>query len=320
MPQSVPQSAVPVEPEVVARVRRFNRFHSRLVGALDEGHLHSPFSLTEVRVLYELAHRTRPSATEIGRDLRLDGGYLSRLLRGLEKQGLIERRPSAADGRQSDLLLTPIGRNTVADLEARASRDVAALVAPLPDAIRDSLVDAMATIERILGGETAAPPAEPYTVRTHRPGDLGWIVSRHAALYAQEYQWDGTFEAMVARIVADFIDHYEPERERCWIAERNGVNVGCVALVKHPDRPGVAKLRILLVEPSARGFGIGARLVDECSAFARAVGYHTIALWTNDILHGARKIYVSRGYTLVSEEAHHSFGHDLVGQHWELTL
>lgn len=236
--------------------------------ALDEGHLSSPFSLAEVRVLYEIAHRDLPNATDIGRDQRLDAGYLSRLLRTLEERGLVSRTPSPNDGRQSLLSLTAEGHATVSDLEARASADVATLLAA-------------------------------------RSG---------------EYQRDITFEALVARIAADFIDHFDAAREYCWIAERDGVNVGCVFLVKHPERDGVDKLRMLLVEPTARGLGIGKRLVEECTQFARRSGYHTISLWTNDILIGARQIYQHLGYTLVSEERHHSFGHDLVGQYWELAL
>jgi DNA-binding MarR family transcriptional regulator/GNAT superfamily N-acetyltransferase len=306
--------------DTVAAVRQFNRFYTRVVGALDEGHLHSPFSLAEVRVLYELAHRERPTATDIGRDLRLDAGYLSRLLRGLDERGLIERSPSPTDGRQTQLALTASGVATVADLEARASADVATLLAPHAPPRQQSLVAAMRTVESILAPETDASHGAPYLLRPHRPGDMGWVISRHGALYAQEYHWDITFEAMVARIAADFLDHFDPTCEQCWIAERDGLNVACVFVVKHPEREGTAKLRMLLVEPSARGLGIGKRLVQECTRFARQVGYHTITLWTNDILDGARRLYLAEGYHLVSEDRHHSFGHDLVGQYWEMSL
>ncbi len=305
--------------ESIAAVRRFNRFYTRVVGALDEGHLHSPFSLAETRVLYELAHRAQPNATEISRDLRLDAGYLSRLLKSLEQQGLIERVPSPTDGRQTLLSLTAAGSATVADLEARASADVGALLAHHTPAQQRELLQAVHSIERLLGEPDTAVRA-PYLLRAHRPGDIGWVVARHGALYAQEYGWDGTFEALVARICADFIDHFDPACEACWIAERDGENVACVFVVKHPERAGAAKLRMLLVEPSARGLGIGKRLVEECTRFARSAGYDTLTLWTNDILDGARHIYVNEGYRLVSAEPHRSFGKDLVGQFWEMTL
>lgn len=300
-------------------VRRFNRFYTRLVGALDEGHLHSPYSLAEVRVLYEIVSRVRPTASEIGRELRLDAGYMSRMLRGLEERGVIRRIVSEADARQSELRLTPSGISLVAELQQRAGADVAAFIAPLPDHDRQAILGAMALIERTLAPPSArATPA--YTLRMHRPGDMGWVISRHGALYAEEYRWDATFEALVARIAADFIEQFDPARERCWIAERDGVNVGSVFVVKHPEREGVAKLRMLIVDPAARGLGIGKRLVDECTAFARSAGYHTLTLWTNSILHSARHLYENAGYRLVSEEPHHSFGVDLVGQYWELSL
>ena len=305
----------------IAAIRRFNRFYTRVIGALDEGHLRSDFSLAEGRVLYEIAHRKRPTATEIGRDLRLDAGYLSRLLRALESRGLVARQPSPTDGRQSLLGLTESGVTAVADLESRAAADIVALLAPLTSVARAQLVASMRAIEGTLTDSgTTATVAPPYLLRPHRPGDMGWVVSRNGALYADEYQWDMTFEALVARITADFIDHFDPVREYCWIAERDEVNVGCVFVVRHPEREGVAKLRMLLVEPSARGLGIGKKLVDECTRFARRSGYHTISLWTNDILIGARRLYQAAGYRLVSEDRHHSFGHDLVGQYWELTL
>ncbi|MES3035787.1 MAG: bifunctional helix-turn-helix transcriptional regulator/GNAT family N-acetyltransferase [Gemmatimonadota bacterium] len=302
-------------------VRRFNRVYTRLAGALDEGHLESPFSLAEVRVLYELAHREQPNASEIGRDLQLDAGYLSRLLRTLGERGLLTRTPSATDGRQSVLALTESGAGTFEDLQARARAAVATLLAPLSPADRATLLSAMRHIETLLApAPSAADTAPPYTLRAHRPGDMGWVLKRHGEIYAADYGWDLTFEALVARIAADFLDHFDPAREYCWIAERDGENVGCVFVVRHPERDGVAKLRMLLVEQSARGLGIGHRLVDECTQFARAAGYHTITLWTNDILHGARRIYEKAGYRLVREESHRSFGHDLVGQHWDLVL
>ena len=230
--------------ETIAAVRRFNRFYTRVIGALDEGHLSSPFSLAEVRVLYELAHRDLPNATDIGRDLRLDAGYLSRMLRTLEQRGLVARTPSLSDGRQSLLSLTAEGRTTVSDLEARASADVASLLAAHSASQRTRLVSALTTLHAVLGDTSPPTSQPPYLLRPHRPGDIGWVIARHATLYAEEYQWDITFEALVARIAADFIDHFDAVREYCWIAERDGVNVGCVFLVKHPERDGVAKLRM----------------------------------------------------------------------------
>ncbi|MFL5578568.1 MAG: GNAT family N-acetyltransferase [Gemmatimonadaceae bacterium] len=318
--------------ERVAAVRRFNRFYTRQIGVLDEGHLQSPYSLGEVRVLYELAHwaaagRGAPAAADVARELGLDAGYLSRLLRDFERRDFVERTPSPDDGRQSHLRLTAAGQAAFADLDARAHDDVAALLGALSDGEQRRLLGAMATVEAVLartpgsdaalGGGHGGPP---YLLRPPHAGDLGWVVARHGALYAAEYAWDERFEALVARIVADFVEHHEPKRERCWIAERDGENVGSVFLVRHRERPGVAKLRLLLVDPSARGLGIGGRLVDECTRFARHAGYHTITLWTNSVLTSARRIYEAAGYRLVEEAPHHSFGHDLVGQTWELTL
>lgn len=306
----------------VDAVRHFNRVYTRLAGALDEGHLDSPYSLAEVRVLYELANREAPTAGDIGRDLQLDAGYLSRLLKTFDERGLVTRTPSPHDGRQSLLTLTQEGRRLFTDLQTRARSAVSAQLLPLNAAERAALLSAMVTIETLL--TTPVVPdhvdAAPYTLRAHRPGDMGWVVRRHAEIYAGDYGWAITFEALVARIAADFLDHFDPSCERCWIAERDGERVGCVFVVKHPEREGTAKLRMLLVDPSARGLGLGKRLVRECTAFARASGYHTLTLWTNDILHTARALYEAEGYRLVSEERHHSFGVDLVGQYWELAL
>jgi DNA-binding MarR family transcriptional regulator/GNAT superfamily N-acetyltransferase len=316
MPDMLPAE---VDPSDVSAIRRFNRFYTRLAGALDEGHLHSAFSLAEVRVLYEIAHRDRPSASGIARDLGLDAGYLSRLLRKLDDQALVERVPSAEDGRLSELRLTTTGTAEFATLQRRAEADVATLLAPVPVPERQRLRTAMRTIEAVLSGPAAQPPV-PYLIRSHRAGDIGWMISRHGALYAAEYQWDATFEALAAKIAGAFLEHFDSSCEHCWIAERDGVNVGSVFVVKHPDRPGVAKLRMLLVEPSARGLGIGRRLVDECLNFARTHAYHTMSLWTNSILHSARKIYVDAGFQLVHEAPHRSFGADLVEQVWERAL
>jgi DNA-binding MarR family transcriptional regulator/GNAT superfamily N-acetyltransferase len=306
--------------ERVAAVRRFNRIYTRRIGALDEGHLHTSFSLAEARVLYELAQRDAPTAAELGRELQLDAGYLSRLLRGFERAGLVERSPSPSDARQSHLRLTAAGRETAADLEARARDAIAGLLATLGDGDQRRLLGAVRTLEELLAPRRPDRSAEPYLLRSPRPGDLGWVVARNGALYAAEYGWDARYEGLVARIVADFVDRFDPRRERCWIAERDGENVGSVFLVRHPEREGVAKLRLLIVEPSARGLGIGRRLVDECTRFARQSGYHTITLWTQSILTAARHIYAAAGYRRVAEEPHTSFGHELVAETWELVL
>ena len=300
----------------VADVRRFNRFYTRQIGLLQEGYLKSPFSLSEVRVLYELAHREHPTATELGRDLGLDAGYLSRILRGFQKRGLLKRTQSEDDGRQSHLALTPRGQAAFAPLNTRSRDEIGAMLGALPVSEQARLVQAMHAIEGILG----APPERkvPYLLRPHKPGDMGWVVHRHAALYTQEYGWDERFEALVAGIVKTFIERYDPKRERCWIAEKDGEIVGSVFLITHSKT--VAQLRLMLVEPKARGLGIGARLVDECILFAREKGYRKITLWTNSILLAARHIYRKAGFRLVHKERHHSFGHALVGETWDLTL
>jgi DNA-binding MarR family transcriptional regulator/GNAT superfamily N-acetyltransferase len=306
-----------LQPRIEA-VRRFTRFYTRQIGLLQEGLLRSPFSLTEARVIYELAHHEATTASHLSQELGLDPGYLSRIVRGFEERGLLERRPSERDGRQHLLALTDIGQEAFASLNAASRSQVAALLGELTAEEQHRLVHAMHTIETLLG---ASPEHRvPYILRPHRPGDMGWVVQRHGELYNREYGWDERFEALVAEIVAHFIQHYGARHERCWIAEKDGENVGSVFLVRHPERDGVAKLRLLLVEPKARGLGIGRRLVQECTRFARQVGYHTITLWTNGVLHAARRIYVTEGYTLMHEEPHHSFGHDLVGQTWELAL
>ena len=302
----------------VTAVRGFNRFYTRQIGILDRGYLQSPFSLAEARVLYELCYRsTAPSATELSRDLGIDPGYLSRILAGFGKRGLVKRVTSADDARRSVLSLSPRGRKVFAELDRRSSREVRALVDKLPLARRRSVVDAMRTIQSGLDPARGAAPAT-FTVRTHRPGDMGWVVHRHGALYAQEYGWDERFEALVARICADFIDNFDPKHERCWVAERDGEILGTIFCVKKSKT--VAKLRLLLVEPSARGMGVGKRLVDECIAFASAADYRKLTLWTQNNLHAARHIYERAGFTLVSEDKHFSFGKHLVAQNWDLVL
>src|ERR671921_205665 len=300
----------------VGEVRRFNRFWTRQIGMLREGYLESPFSLTEVRVLYELARSEEITASELGKELGLDVGYLSRLLRGFEGRGLISKKPSETDGRRSLLRLTEGGQEAFAPLDARSREDVGAMLEALSAAEQDRLVGAMRTIEELLGAQPESKV--PYLLRPHEAGDMGWVVHRHGILYAREYGWDERFEALVAQIVAKFIQEYDPKREHCWIAERDGENVGCVFLVRESEE--IARLRLLLVEPQVRGLGIGSRLVEECVRFARRAGYRKIRLWTNDVLYDARHIYQGVGFRIVHEEPHHSFGHDLVGQTWELKL
>jgi len=297
-------------------VRAFNRFYTQRIGALREGFLASAFSLSEVRVLYELAHRPRTTAAELARDLGLDAGYLSRILRRFAERGLVSRKRSADDGREAILTLAARGRKAFAPLESRQRDEVKQLIAHLTPGEQQRIVAAMSTIETLLSPHDRRGPA--FLLRTHQPGDIGWVISRHSALYAQEYGWDESFEVLVGEIAITFLREFDPKRERCWIAERDGHNVGSVFLVKKSER--VAQLRLLLVEPEARGLGIGRRLVDECVAFAKRSGYARIVLWTNDILHAARHIYESCGFHLTEAEKHHSFGHDLVGQYWELAL
>ena len=300
----------------VAAVRRFNRLYTRRIGVLNDGLLDSPFSLTEVRVLFELAHSPALTATALREELGIDAGYLSRLLRRLEDRGLIARTASPADGRVAHLQLTAEGHGEFGTLNERADAEVRDLLAQHSVAEQRKLLGALQTIERLLAGE--AQRREPYMLRQHQPGDMGWVVHRHGVLYAQEYGWDERFEALVARVVASFIQRFDAKRERCWIAERDGEIVGSVFVVKKSKT--VAQLRLLLVEPSARGLGIGARLVDECIRFARQRGYRKMTLWTNHVLHAARRIYEKAGFELVDEKPHDMFGRGLVGQTWELTL
>lgn len=297
-------------------VRGFNRFYTRRIGVLHEGLLKSPFSLTEVRVLYELAHRQRPAASELGRELGLDAGYLSRILGGFENKRLIAKTPSTADNRQQLLSLSAKGRKIFRELNARSATEVAALLRDLSPVEQGRLIEAMQTIEALLGERPE--PKVPYLLRPHRPGDLGWIVHRHGVLYSEAYGWDERFEALVAEIAAKFIQHYDPKRERCWIAEREGERVASVLLVRESER--VARLRLLLVEPKARGLGIGSRLVSECVTFARQARYAKITLWTQSVLHEARRIYERAGFRLVRRERHRHFGYDLIAETWELKI
>lgn len=300
----------------IDEVRRFNRFFTRRIGVLREGLLHSPYSLAEARVLFEVARGEGLTASDLMRDLGFDRGYLSRILVRFEQRGLLDRVPSETDGRLRLLRLTDAGEKSFAVLDRRSREEVAGMLDGLSEGDQRRLLNATRTIQDILSGDAASP--EPFLLRGHEPGDMGWVVQRHGELYAREYGWDAGFEALVARIVADFVDGYDVEKERCWIAEANGNNVGCVFLVRESDE--VAKLRLLLVEPEARGMGLGARLVEECVRFARERGYRKLVLWTNSVLTSARSIYEEQGFELVEEEQHHSFGIDLVGQNWELEL
>jgi len=304
----------------VDAVRAFNRFYTRQVGALGPHYLESPFPLTDLRVLYELAHRESPTAADIVRELGLDAGYLSRILRRFESQGLVGRTPSSDDARRSLLHLTRKGRAALAPVEARAKGAVESWLGGLPDPDQRRLVDAMGTIAGMLGSPPAeADRAAPYLLRAHQPGDMGWIVHRHAVLYAREWGYNAEFEALAARICADFLDHFNPAREQCWLAERNGAIVGSVFLVQKSKR--VAKLRLLLVEPEARGLGIGRRLIDECIRFARQAGYAKITLWTQSDLDAARRLYQQAGFRCVHKKRHDSFGRKgLVAETWELSL
>ena len=302
----------------VAAVRRFNRFYTRQIGIIGERLLQSPFSLAEMRVLYEIANRENVSAVDLAEELRLDAGYLSRILRRFQKGGLVRRETSAEDGRRNLLSLTEKGQRTFATLNARQEEDVAALLTRVPAAGQRRLIESMHAIEEVLGA-----PAEgsktPYVLRQHQPGDMGWITHRHGVLYSQEYGYDEHFEALVAKIVGEFIENYDPARERCWIAERNGEIAGSVFLVKKSAT--VAQLRLLYVEPSARGLGIGARLIDECLRFARRARYRKITLWTQSELLAARHLYRKAGFEHIAEQPHRSFSRDdLVADTWELKL
>jgi DNA-binding MarR family transcriptional regulator/GNAT superfamily N-acetyltransferase len=302
----------------VAAVRRFNRFYTRQIGVLRKTYLDSPYSLGEMRVLYEIAHSDGPTASDIARALDLDAGYLSRVLRNFEKRGLISRKTSEKDARQSHLALTARGRKTFEPIEQRSQDDVDETLARLKPEEQARLTNAMDTIQTLLDGETNSKPQGKPVLREPRFGDFGWIVSRHAEIYAQECQWGEPFEGLCAQIVADFANKNDPKRERCWIAELNGENVGSIMLVRDSDE--VARIRLLIVDPKARGLGLGQRLVDECVAFARRSGYKKITLWTHSILTAARHIYEKAGFTLTSSEPRRSWGQDVVAEFWDLEL
>ncbi len=299
--------------------RAFNRFYTRQLGLLDEGLHSSPFTLTEVRVLYELAHAPGQTPSDIAGFLHLDAGYLSRILKKFEERGMVRRERSSDDARSSHLGLTPTGEAEFAPLDRASSEQVRALLAPLPAADRQRLLNSMAVVERLLGREEEAPDAR-FTLRSHQPGDIGWAIERHGRIYADEFRWNEEFEGLVASLFGAFLQKHDPERERCWIAEANGRRAGCAFLVQNAESADSAQLRCLLVEPSARGLGIGRALVEACIQFARQAGYRRMILWTNDVLVAARRIYEAAGFDLFEEEPHHSFGHDLVGQTWAMDL
>jgi DNA-binding MarR family transcriptional regulator/GNAT superfamily N-acetyltransferase len=312
----------PLAPDLevrIAAVRRFSRFYTRQLGLLQESLVHTRFSLTEARVLYELAHRETVTASELAAELDLDHGYLSRILRRFGDDGLLAKKRAPADGRQSLIAITAKGRKAFAPLNKGSHDQVAAMLGKLAPAEQQRVVGAMNTVESLLGASSQSSPTVPAIIlRTHQPGDMGWVISAHGALYAQEYGWDTSFEALVGKIAAEFIENFDPRRERCWIAEVDGERVGSVFVVaKNKD---VAKLRLLIVDPRARGLKLGTRLVEECLRFAKAAGYSSMTLWTQSILTAARGIYQRAGFKLVAEEPHHSFGVDLIGETWDIKL
>jgi|SRR5579863_6081127 len=300
----------------IAQVRAFNRDYTRQLGVLARGFLDSPYSLTQVRVLYEIAHRPGVSAAELAAQLGVDRGYLSRILKGFEVRRLLQRAAARGDARRQHLKLTAAGERVFAPLERRSQDDVRRLLAALAAPARQELLGAMRILQQALGFE--AHRGGQITLRAHRPGDMGWVIERHGTLYAQEFGWNEAFEALVAHIAAEFLDKLDAARERCWIAERDGRRLGCVFLVG--GEGATAKLRLLLVEPAARGMGLGARLIGECVGFARAAGYARIVLWTQQNLHAARRLYERAGFVRMSEEPHTSFGAELLGETWQLRL
>ncbi len=310
------KAATPIPPTRIRAVRAFNRFYTRQIGVLQRGVLQSPYSLTEVRVLYELANSTDLTATELERLLDLDPGYLSRILRVFERRGMLLRERSRKDGRQRLLRLTARGRKVFSELDVRQSREVGKMLEPISEDGHETLIASMQAIQGVLIGKSDGKGK--VSVRTHSPGDMGWVMFRHGVLYDREYGWDERFEALVGEIVVNFLKNFDEERERCWIAEIDGKRVGSIFLVK--ESTTVAKLRLLLVEPSARGHGVGKLLVRECIDFAQKAGYRKLTLWTNSVLDAARHLYEVAGFRLVKEEKHISFGHELAGQYWELEL
>ena len=301
----------------VRQLRAFNRFYTQRIGVLDP-YLNSEFSLTEVRVLYELAHRDQPTATELARDLALDAGYLSRILRRFESRDWLARVPSPADARQSLLKLTPAGHASFAPLQQQSRDEAAQLLGALPEPDQRKLIDAMMTVQRLLSPASVAPATRTAVLRDLQPGDMGWVVQQHGEIYAREYGWNTEFEGLVAGIAAQIIKDFQPEWERGWMAELDGERVGSVFVVRKSKT--VAQLRLLILTPAARGLGLGGRLTDECLAFARGKGYRKMVLWTNSNLTAARDIYARRGFVLTRSEPYHGYGQELVGETWELAL
>ncbi|WP_329369264.1 bifunctional helix-turn-helix transcriptional regulator/GNAT family N-acetyltransferase [Streptomyces sp. NBC_00669] len=304
----------------VQEIREFNRFYTNLIGALDYSrHLHTPFTLTEARVLYELAHARRTDAADLRMELSLDAGHLSRMLSKFEERQLVTRRPSEQDARRQRIELTARGKEAASLLEERSQEAVGSLVGRIAPEDRPRLTDAMSTVREILHDDHRITTGPRVTLRAPRPGDLGWAIERNAAVYATEYGWDEDYETLVARIVADYASDHDPQREAMWVAELDGERAGCVFCMRD-DAPDTARLRLLLVDPAARGHGIGGRLVDTCIAFARQAAYTELVLWTNDVLAGARRIYERAGFELVAQKPHRSFGRELMGQDWRLAL
>jgi DNA-binding MarR family transcriptional regulator/GNAT superfamily N-acetyltransferase len=302
--------------EHIRVVRGFNRFFTKQIGVLREGLLHSPYSLTEARIIFELANQSNLTATKLGNALGLDTGYLSRILNKLEQLRLIKKNRSDDDGRQRLISLTTKGEKIFSLLDTRSNDEVSEMLSRLNESGRARLIEAMQTIEDIFN--QGSKHLKSVYLRHHEPGDMGWVIRQHGLFYHQRYGWDESFEAFVSQICADFINQYDPQKERCWVAEMQDEQIGSIFCVNAGEN--VAKLRMLLVAPKARGLGLGTKMVKECIRFARRVGYKKITLWTNDILIDARKIYEKQGFKLVKEESHHSFGHDLVGQNWDLML
>ncbi|WLD94606.1 bifunctional helix-turn-helix transcriptional regulator/GNAT family N-acetyltransferase [Alkalihalobacillus sp. AL-G] len=304
--------------ERINSIRHFNRFITRRIGVLKEGLLHSSYSPTESRVIFEIAQKNDMTSSDLIRELGLDAGYMSRILSHLVETGVLEKKRSEVDGRQRILRLTEKGKKDFALLNERSFEEIQELLMSLDDCKQQQLLDAMQTIEHLLNGQKGLKFSEPYFLREHQSGDMGWIVYKHGVLYADEYGWGTNFEALVSQLAADFIKNYRPERERCWIAEMNGENVGSVLLTEESET--AARLRLLLVDPKARGLGLGTKLVEECIQFARRKGYKTLVLWTNDVLTEARNIYKKTGFQLIAEEKHSKFGDEMTGETWELKL
>jgi DNA-binding MarR family transcriptional regulator/GNAT superfamily N-acetyltransferase len=304
----------------IDEIRRFNRFYTRQIGVLRRGHLDSEFTLAEVRVLYELANRPTTTAAQLAEELDLDAGYLSRMLRGFSRKRLISRKRQIDDGRERAISLTPAGRAVFAQLDQVAREGIANLIAPLDSREQSELVGAMTVIERLLGSSASSSrtPSPPWVLRQPDPGDLGWILHRHGVLYTREYGWDWRFEGLVAGVLSEFVAKFVPSRDRCWVAERDGKIIGSVFVVQ--SSPTLARLRLLYVEPSARGLGVGRALVRECLQFARKAGYQRMTLWTNSVLTSARRIYEAEGFELTESGLHDHFGVELTGETWERDL